>query len=257
MVDLLHTVDDPGQAVGVVGVLGPVDGGHREVAALQAEVGQHGVGVGELGADLHQDVDHDVTDEDRAGGQALGGQVVHRYLGGGQQQVGGVVGEHAVVLLGHGPVERAQPGLQVRDRQVQLHRGQGAGQGGVGVAVDQHPVGSVLEQDLVHPGQDRARLCAVAGRADLEVHVRVRDPEVGEEDVGEHRVVVLSGVHDDVLHPTLTTGVGHRGQLDELRTGTDHAQDLHGPQGMRWRRRLLDGSLGVLGGRSVRVVTGA
>ena len=110
-----------------------------------------------------------------------------------------MVGEHAVVLLGHPPVERAQPGLEVGDRQVQLHRGEGAGQRRVGVAVDQHPVGALLVEHGVERGEHGAGLHAVAARADAEVDVRVRDAQVGEEDVGHARVVVLAGVHDDVL----------------------------------------------------------
>ncbi len=120
----------------------------------------------------------------RARGQALVGQVAHRDLGRGQQQVGGVVGEHPVVLLGHPPVERAQARLEVRDRQVQLHRGQRAGERRVGVAVDQHPVRALLGQDRVEGGQHRAGLHAVAARPDAEVHVRRGDRQVGEEHVG-------------------------------------------------------------------------
>ena len=32
------------------------------------------------------------------------GQVTHRHLGGSQQQVGGVIGKHPVVLFRHRPV---------------------------------------------------------------------------------------------------------------------------------------------------------
>ena len=86
----------------------------------------------------------------------------------------------------------------------------------------------VLVQDRVHGPEDGAGLHTMRARTDAQVHVRVRDAQVGEEDVGQHRVVVLPGVHDHVLHPTPTALIGHRRELDELRTGTDDTQDLHG-----------------------------
>lgn len=57
----------------------------------------------------------------------------------------------------------------------------------------------MLLEDAVESSQDGARLDAVAPGPDAEVHVGVRDLEVLEEHVGQHRVVVLAGVHDDVL----------------------------------------------------------
>ena len=45
-------------------------------------------------------------------------------------QVGRVVGEHPVVLLGHPAVERAQASLEVRHRDMELHRGDRAGEVG-------------------------------------------------------------------------------------------------------------------------------
>ncbi len=61
-----------------------------------------------------------------------------------------------------------------------------------------------------------ARLTSGAGNA-----------EVAEEDIAHQLVVVLTGVHDDMVDAT-----GHRrrdrGELDELGTGADDAQDTHG-----------------------------
>ena len=76
---------------------------------------------------------------------------------------------------------------------------QRAGERGVGVAVDEHPVGPCSLEHRVERGEHRAGLHAVAARADAEVDVGRGDAEVGEEDVGHVGVVVLAGVHDHVL----------------------------------------------------------
>jgi hypothetical protein len=64
--------------------------------------------------------------------------------------------------------------------------------------------------------------------ADAEMHIRVRNPESGEEHIGEIGVVVLACVHDDVL--MIGTGEGGRDgrQFDQLRPGANDAYDLHG-----------------------------
>ena len=52
-----------------------------------------------------------------------------------------MVGDHPVVLFGHGPVEAAQPGFEVHEWDVGGVGGQRAGDRGVGVAVDGHDGG--------------------------------------------------------------------------------------------------------------------
>ena len=191
-------------------------------------LGQGERGVLDGGGDAQAHVGHHVAGDECPFGQALGGEVAAGDLGGGQQQVCGVVGEDAVVLLGHAAVEGAQPGFEVGDLEVHLHRGEGAGEGGVGIAVDEGPVGLVLLEDLIHPGEHRAGLAAVGAGADGEVHVRCRDPQVREEDVAHRGVVVLSGVDDDVFDIVpLCGGIRDRGELDELWACAHDRQDLH------------------------------
>ena len=67
-------------------------------------------------AEQQRDVDHHVAHDLHAPGDPLGAQVLRRGLRGAQQQRGGVVGQHAVELLGHRAVERAHPRLDVGDR---------------------------------------------------------------------------------------------------------------------------------------------
>ena len=140
-----------------------------------------------------------------------------------------MVGQDPVDLLGHGPVEGAQPRLQVGHRDVQLDGRQGRGQRRVRVPVDQDPVRGQGRQGLIERSEHRPGLGAVPARAHTQVDIGRRDPQVGEEDVGEHRVVVLPGVDDDVLHPGSSHGVGDRGELDELGPGPDDGDNAHGP----------------------------
>jgi hypothetical protein len=55
--------------------------------------------------------------------------VTHRHLCRRQQQVGGVIREHPVVLLRHPSVERPETGLQVRHPQMDFDGGDGGGEG--------------------------------------------------------------------------------------------------------------------------------
>ena len=234
-----EALDDRAQPCRVVGVLGPVDGREHERARL--EVGQdRGRVVGDQGRGGEAHVGHDVAGDDRAVAQALGTQVREGDLGRGEAQVGCVVGEHPVVLLGHPAVERPQAGLEVGQRQVQLHRGEGTGERASWCRRRRAPSRGVLEEDGVHRREHGAGLDPVGAGADAEVDVGGRDVEILEEDVGHVGVVVLARVDDDVLVARGGHRVGDGRELDELGAGTDDRQDSHGwalPWGaMSWVR---------------------
>ena len=149
-----------------------------------------------------------------------------------------MVGDQPVRLLGHAPVEAAQARLDVGERQVQLRRGERRCQRRVGVAVGQHEVRPALEHRGLERLQHARRLAAVAARADAEIEVGLRDAELGEEDVGHRRVVVLAGVHDEVLDARAAGVRGgdraaDRRELHELRARADHLHQAH-----RLRARL-------------------
>ena len=82
-------------------------------------------------------------------------------VGGGKQQLGYMVGEDPVDLLRHAPIEGAQAGFDMRDRNVQLRRRQSPCQSGVGIAVDQHQLGTHFEQRALDRFQHPAGLGAV------------------------------------------------------------------------------------------------
>ena len=138
-----------------------------------------------------------------------------------------MVGQDAVDLLGHAPVERAQAGLDVGDRDVQLGGREGAGERRVGVAVDEQPVRLPGDELALDPGQHLAGLGAVGPGADLEVDVRIGDAELVEEDARHLVVVVLAGVKKR-LAVAPPKDAGDRPGFDELGACADDGQDVHG-----------------------------
>ena len=138
-----------------------------------------------------------------------------------------MVSDDAVAFLGHPPVERPQPRFQVRQRQAVLRRGECPAEGGVRVAVYQHPVGPLPPEDSVQPGEDAAPSARWPARADAEIELRGRDAEVGKNASGQQmchnagryaRLRARARLHERPVH---------RRELHELRPRPDHAQYPH------------------------------
>ena len=147
--------------------------------------------------------------------------------GGGEEQVGSVVGEDPVHLLGHAPVEGAQARLHMGHRDVQLRRGERARQRGVGVPVDEDPVWPLGDQDLLDAGQHRPGHRAVEPAVDAQVEARPGDVQLLEEHLRHVGVEMLPGVDDGLVHRTEPReGPGYGGRLDELRAGAHDGGDL-------------------------------
>jgi hypothetical protein len=222
----LDQIHQRAQAGGIIDVAGAVraqqhvGAGHQPVLRQRLRVGAR------RGLAAHRDVDHHVADERHRPEHRLGTQVCHRRARRAQQQIAEVVGEHAVELLRHAVVERAHAGLDVNDRHARLGRRQAARERRVGVAVHEHGVRRELAEQRLERSQHAGRLLAVAAAADRKLAVRARETELGEEHARERVVVVLTGVHEDLLVPLTKRARNGRG-LDELRTVADDCQDLH------------------------------
>ena len=153
--------------------------------------------------------------------QLLGGT-----LGRAQQQAREVVGEDAVELLGHAPVEAAHAGLDVSHRQRGLGGGQAAGERRVRVSIDENGLGSVV---LEHRGQGAEHgggLGRVRPTAQAQLDLRPGNVELAHEDARQLVVVVLAGV-DEQLVVLLPQMYRDSRRLDELRPVPDHRDHPH------------------------------
>ena len=156
--------------------------------------------VGHGVADAEAHVGHDVADEDgaRRRGPRRPGAPWRRRSGPGSRSAAWSV-RTRLCSSGMRRLKERRPASRWATGKCSFTARQRAGERGVRVAVDQHPVGAVLVDHRVHRREHAPRLDAVRAGADAEVDVRCGDLQVGEEDVRHQGVVVLAGVDDDVV----------------------------------------------------------
>ena len=144
-----------------------------------------------------QRVDHRVPDQhDVLAGDAFGRQVPNRVLRGREQQAREVVCDLAVVLLGHVPVEAAQPRLEVADRDLQLHGCERPGERRVDVARHHHEIR--LDPEKVSSSLTRPAVCSAWEPEPTSSITSGSGAGARRRDVVEQHVVVLARV-DEVL----------------------------------------------------------
>ena len=178
---------------------------------------------------LRQGVDHDVADEvDPRVGHALGAEVVTCQAVRGEEVIADDVGAQTVDLFGHGHVSRPQAGLDVSHPYTELLGGDGAGQGGVDVAHDDHQVRPLVEADPLEGQHDARRLLAMTAGAHAEIDVGPRQTESVEEGLAHARVVVLARVHQDMPEAfgEAVERFDDRRHLHEVGTRADDVDDL-------------------------------
>ena len=59
------------------------------------------------------------------------------------------------------------------------------------------------------------------------MHIGRGDPQIGEEHIGEQRIVVLAGVDDPMIDSSLPESTVDRRELDELGPGPDDGHYAH------------------------------
>ena len=203
-------------------------GGQEDVSPfLQA---QAGVDVG--GFDLSQvgvqDFGHRAAGHVGAFlGQTAFGEVPPRVFAVGQVHIGDDVHDAAVGLLRQAFVLAAVAGFHMENGNVQA-LGPDHAQAAVGVAQDQDGVGFDFHHQLVALGDDVAHRFAEVLAYSVQVHVRVFQLQVFEEDAVEVVVVVLAGVGEQAVE-VLPAFVDDRRQPDDLRAGADDNQKLQLP----------------------------
>ena len=91
------------------------------------------------GTVLQDRIVHHVTNQvDTAGRDAFTPEIVDGRLGGNEMHRGDMIDNDAVDFLRHGTITRAQAGLDVGDRDIELGRGKRARERRIGIAVNQH-----------------------------------------------------------------------------------------------------------------------
>ena len=129
----------------------------RTYASRSRPAASHGRRASARRLEAPQRVDHRVADEAHAAAvDALGGQVRGCLGAVGEEEIGHPVGEDAVDLLGHGPVERAQAGLDVGHGDAELGGGERGGERRVDVAA--HAARGRAGPRAAAPRRPRARV---------------------------------------------------------------------------------------------------
>ncbi len=213
--------------------LAAVRGGQDDPARVAVEVVQGRVAV-TLGAAAGpaQGVDDGVAgDGDRVGGDALAQQVRQVAGGGGQVEGGDLGDEPSVALLGEGRAEpaAAQSGLDVDDGDPLVESGQGSGEGGGRVAVDQDRVGGRGGEVVLQAAQ---RAVGDLGEGLLGGHhfqVDVGGEAEGVEGLVQHLAVLPGGDHDGLEARVVLEGADDGRELDGFRPGAeDYGDGTHG-----------------------------
>ena len=91
-------------------------------------------------------------------------QVHYRIFRGTKEEVGYMVDDHSIDLLGHGSIITPQASFHVGNGIMELTGRQRAGQGTVGIAIDNDDIGSLAQEDFLYPLQHPSRLFTVACR---------------------------------------------------------------------------------------------
>lgn len=106
---------------------------------------------------------------------------------------------------------------------------QRAGQGGIGIAIDQHGIGVLVLQHLFNLDQHAPGHSAVAAAVDVQKVVGLFHAQLGKKHIGHVGIKVLAGVHQHFLQARgLRNSERNHAGLDELRAGTQDGYDFHG-----------------------------
>jgi len=100
-----------------------------------------------------------------------------------QEEIADRVGQYSVDLLRHRPVEAAQAGLDVANRDLELRSGQARAERGVHVPRNEYDVGLDLDQHLLEALHHARCLLRLRPGADPQHVVRSADRELLEEDL--------------------------------------------------------------------------
>ena len=237
------------EPLGIVRVLGTVDGREGEIALLDPQVPDDPCTFLGRRQIPGQHVEHHVSHLMDALFDPLLQEVRDRRVRRTEQKGAEVVGENTIDLLRHVALVRTETRLHVRHRYAQLRRRERPRQRAVGVPHHEHDIGPIAHDDALDPFEHPAGLSAVRSGTDAELVVGERQVELAEEHIRQTGIVVLPRVQQSgldlkravVVRPRALERAEDRGYLHELRARPDDRQ--HGQPFLchhlapRWRIR--------------------
>ena len=189
-----------------------------------------------------QAVNHDVANKEYFSRRsALAQQIVYPTLLAHKQGIGNRVREPPVDLLWHGVVKAAQPGLNVGDRNAHLDRDQRRRKRRIHVSHDHHDGRFVVREHRLNTLHHFRGLYRMGGAADFQIDVGEGKPQLRKEISGELVVIVLSGVHQEVLKfRVLAQFRNQRRDLHKVRPRPHHAENAHRSAALPWVHDFYD-----------------
>ncbi|MCG3118923.1 MAG: hypothetical protein ALAOOOJD_01212 [bacterium] len=129
-----------------------------------------------------------------------------------------MIGDNAVNLLRHVTIPASQAGLDVGKGNLQLAGAQRAGERGISIAVNNHPVWLLLQQNGLKLGENLSGLLAVWLRANAEMILGLRQAKFLEKHRRHFVIIMLAGVNQDFTQITLFGYfMRNDGSFDKLR----------------------------------------
>jgi len=106
---------------------------------------------------------------------AFAQQVINTALFADEMNIGERIGNDAIYLFGHRPVETPQTRFDVCDLDMKFCRGQGAGECRIDVSGDNNQIGTFVEQDSFKGRHYSGGLFGMRGGADVEKDIGCRN----------------------------------------------------------------------------------
>ena len=233
-----ESVDEQEQAIRLIHVFGPVQGHEEIFSRIKAEIPERLAGT-YLRCVMVEHLLYGVAGhEDPFAGNSLPQQIGSAPFRVRQENVARMIDDPAVDLFRHTVVVAAVSRLHVEHgdpHPLGHHRGEAA----VRIAEDQQAVRFLLRHQALASGQDRSHLRHRGVRPAIQNTIRWTDFHLLEEDVVEGPFIVLAGMGEHVFAETVESR-DHAAQADDLGTGPEDREDLHGrtliqkPVGSDW-----------------------
>ena len=122
----------------------------------------------------------------------------------------------------------AQAGLHVANGNLLVEGGQGGGEGGGGVSLNQHQIRGMLGELLLQPLQRRAGDVGEGLPWGHQSQITIRRQAEEIHHLGDHLAVLTGEHHPGAEALRLLEGLDHRRQLDGLGTRAEHDRDVVG-----------------------------